>query len=158
LFLVSRLKARLDTVGSTVYEQTWREKVTPAGTVRWAHTARARTTKDSVYTGWPTPESHNAKSGRSVTQHEGRLAGGPGSDLHWSAQMATWPTECQLTAQASIIGPEPSGFTAATASTAGFQLSPAFSLWLQGFPTTWHDAGVYALRSLREPEMPLSPK
>lgn len=57
-----------------------------------------------------------------------------------------------------VTGLTPYGSPAATASTAGFQLSPAFSLWLMGFPTSWHDAGVCALRFLREPETPLSPK
>ncbi len=46
-------------------------------------------------------------------------------------------------------------------NTAGFQLNPRFSLWLMGFPTSWHDAGAFALRSLKEREtqsIPTSPR
>ena len=53
--LASRLKLRLDTVGSTVYRQTWKRKVTPLGRSYWAHTARVPTTNGKGCTGWPTP-------------------------------------------------------------------------------------------------------
>lgn len=43
-------------------------------------------------------------------------------------------------------------------STAVFQLNPRFSLWLMGYPTSWHDAGASALRSLRDQETPSSRK
>lgn len=54
--LANRLKARLATVGSVVYKQTWKEKVTPSGIVYWAHTASVPTIKDSGCIGWPTPD------------------------------------------------------------------------------------------------------
>ena len=47
---------------------------------------------------------------------------------------------------------------AQTANIAGFQLNPRFSLWLMGFPTSWHDAGVSALRSYMEQETPSFPR
>src|SRR5690554_6556658 len=37
-YLASRLQARLATVGSMEYRQTWRQKTTPAGRLYWAHT------------------------------------------------------------------------------------------------------------------------
>ena len=55
-----------------------------------------------------------------------------------------------------ISGLTPDSSSAATESTAGFQLNPAFSLWLMGYPTSWHDVGVCALRSLREQATPSS--
>jgi len=61
-----------------------------------------------------------------------------------------------LARQAFGLIPFPS--YAQTANIAGFQLNPRFSLWLMGFPTSWHDAGVSALRSYMEQETPSSPK
>ncbi len=59
--LANRLRARLSTVGSIEYKQTWKESVTPAGRRYWAHTASARTIYVNVSTGallldpWSTP-------------------------------------------------------------------------------------------------------
>ena len=53
--LASRLKQRLGTAGGTLFNQTWKEKVTPAGWRYWAHTASARRTGGSVCISWPTP-------------------------------------------------------------------------------------------------------
>ena len=61
-----------------------------------------------------------------------------------------------LARQAFGLIPFPS--YAQTANIAGFQLNPRFSLWLMGFPTSWHDAGVSALRSYMEQETPSFPK
>ncbi len=49
--LASRLRARLSTVGSIEYTQTWKESVTPSGRRYWAHTASARTIYVNVSTG-----------------------------------------------------------------------------------------------------------
>jgi hypothetical protein len=56
-----------------------------------------------------------------------------------------------------VSGLTPDGSNAGMESTVEFQLNPHFSLWLMGFPTSWHDAGVSALRSLREQATPSSP-
>ena len=193
-----------------VYVQTWRAKVTPAGTARWAHTARGPITSEPVYSGWPTP---NTPSGgpntKSTAKHTGGMdldgavlmlsgwptpqaAQGPnmsenrGTDHGGSrgrqtpqsvegimAQLAGWTTASATDARRAgtgitegmsgsslpqmsklATGTIPDGSSAATESTAGFQLNPRFSLWLMGYPTSWHDAGVRALRSLREPATP----
>lgn len=55
LSLENRLRARLDTVGSMEYSQTWKRKTTPAGLSYLAHTASARRISDKDCTGWPTP-------------------------------------------------------------------------------------------------------
>ena len=49
--LGSRLQARLGTVGSMEYRQTWRQKATPAGRPYWAHIPSTRPTNDSGSTG-----------------------------------------------------------------------------------------------------------
>lgn len=55
--LANRLRERLGSDGSTEFSQTWKRKVTPAGRRYWAHTASARRTSDSGYSGWPTPNA-----------------------------------------------------------------------------------------------------
>jgi DNA (cytosine-5)-methyltransferase 1 len=55
-----------------------------------------------------------------------------------------------------VSGLTPGSSSAGTESTAGFQLNPRFSLWLMGYPTSWHDVGVSALRSSRELATPSS--
>jgi hypothetical protein len=87
--LASRLKLRLDTVGSTVYRQTWKRKTTPLGRLYWAHTARALTTKDSGYTGWPTPDTHKCGGQQDATK---RRDGGHAVRLQDAVTMAGWPT------------------------------------------------------------------
>lgn len=54
-FLVSRCRARFDSVGSMEYAQTWKRKATPSGRSYWEHTARARRISDKDFTGWPSP-------------------------------------------------------------------------------------------------------
>ena len=58
--LASRLRARLERVGSMEYAQTWRRKATPAGLLFWEHTASGRRTSDRDFTGWPTPSSEGS--------------------------------------------------------------------------------------------------
>ena len=97
--LANRLKERLGTVGSMEYSQTWKEKVTPAGRLYWAHTARAHPTSDSGCTGWPTPKaSESQESVESVTARRQRLREqgdtktGNLLNLSQAVQIAGWPT------------------------------------------------------------------
>lgn len=57
----------------------------------------------------------------------------------------------------TISGLPRDGSNAETGSADVFQLNPRFSLWLQGYPTSWHDAGLRAQQSLAEAETALSP-
>jgi hypothetical protein len=65
-------------------------------------------------------------------------------------------TGIPLTQQVSGLTHESS--PPATVKIAGFRLNPHFSLWLMGYPTNWHHAGVASLRSSREAAMQSSPK
>lgn len=202
--LGSRLQMRSARVGSMVYRQTWKRKVTPAGRSYWEHTARALTISESVFTGWPTPRANNGTGagtrgeGGENLQTAAHLAGWPTASARdykdtpgmaetgvnpdgstrsrldqlprvaqlvagWVSPTCTdasrgvkppreWDTGIPLTQQVS--GLTPTSSDAETANTAGFQLNPRFSLWLMGFPTSWHDAGAFALRSLRERATP----
>ena len=57
LSLVNRLKQRLTTDGSTLFNLTWREKVTPAGRLVYRLAASARRTSDSDSGSWQTPKA-----------------------------------------------------------------------------------------------------
>ena len=68
--LASKLVQRLGSVGSMEYRQTWKEKVTPAGRLLWAHTASGHPISDSVsigsqpLEGWPkTPQASDGQGG-----------------------------------------------------------------------------------------------
>ena len=57
LSLVNRLKQRLTTDGSTLFNLTWREKVTPAGRLVYRLAASGRRTSDSDSGLWQTPKA-----------------------------------------------------------------------------------------------------
>ncbi len=84
-YLASRLQARLDTAGSTLWQQTWKRKATPLRRRYWEHTASVRRTSDNGCISWPTP---NTPSGgpntKSTESHMG------GMDLEGAAAMSSW--------------------------------------------------------------------
>jgi len=61
--LVNRLSQQLSTIGSTIYKQQWKQKVTSLGIVivYWAHTASTPRIKDNGCTGWPTTSQRDYK-------------------------------------------------------------------------------------------------
>ena len=61
--LESRLRARLLTLGSTLYTLTWKEWVTPSGVSRFRQRASVRRTSEIDRTGWATPVAHEARLG-----------------------------------------------------------------------------------------------
>jgi len=83
--LASKLKARLEKVGSMEYRQIWKEKATPLGVSYWAHTASGHRTSAKDCSGWPTPQEDNANN---AYGHKGTSY----SDLPTTAQMAGWPS------------------------------------------------------------------
>lgn len=85
LSLASKLQARLGTDGSMEYQQTWRQKATPAGRLYWAHTASAHRTSGSGCIGWPTP-----KANEEIQSPEAHAKGF--YSLREAVQLAGWPT------------------------------------------------------------------
>jgi hypothetical protein len=100
--------------------------------------------------GWTTASASDAQRGGT-----GITDGMTGSSLAQQSKMAGWVSPI---ATDGNRGMTPTGTYAETANTAGFQLNPRFSLWLMGFPTSWHDAGLSALRYSRDRVTPSSPK
>lgn len=64
--LVSKLRPRLDTVGSMEFVQTWKERATPSGRLYSEHTARQRRISDSDCFGWPSPQKHDAQGAKTL--------------------------------------------------------------------------------------------
>jgi len=81
--LENRLRVRL--AGSTLFQETWKMKITPSGRLLWAHTASVRRTSGKESTGWPTPQNH-----------DDRLRGNTNADHHYRPHdlpnMAMWST------------------------------------------------------------------
>lgn len=83
LSLVSRLKQRLTTDGSTLFSLTWREKVTPAGRLVYRLAASARRTLGKDCGSWPTPNAmEGGQTSRSGNRKGELLMGG----------LVGWPT------------------------------------------------------------------
>lgn len=70
--LASRLRARLEGHGSTLYAQTWKVQVTPSGrslpTLRASVRRISGTGSTGVLNGWPTAAAHNAVNGKTAEQ------------------------------------------------------------------------------------------
>jgi len=74
---VSRLRARTDLLGSTLYKLTWRDRVTPAGRSIYALRASVLRTSANDFGSWPTPTTrdHKGKSGAGRQERKGHPPG-----------------------------------------------------------------------------------
>jgi len=63
LFLVNRLKQRLDTAGSTLFKLTWKQKDTPAGRLVSLLRVSKRPISGNVSGSWPTPNANEDAAG-----------------------------------------------------------------------------------------------
>lgn len=92
--LESRLRAKLEGRGSTLYSLTWKELATPAGRSIFQLRASAVRTRDSGSTSWPTPVKEDA---RSSARHGYMIEGNAGTTLLDAARLtaefpAPYPT------------------------------------------------------------------
>lgn len=88
--LESRLRARTQTLGSTLYTLTWKPWITPSGRSRFRLRASVRRTSETGFTGWVTPAARDWKDTPGmVAQRDGkdRL-----DQLPRQAYLAGWPT------------------------------------------------------------------
>lgn len=91
--LVSRLRQQFGTDGSILFQQTWRERVTPSGQRYWEHTASGRRTSGSGCTSWPSPTSSLADKGVRTTDGAIREAmRNHGPDLGAVSALTSWAT------------------------------------------------------------------
>lgn len=121
--LESKLRAKMQGLGSTLYKLTWRPWVTPSGRSRSRLRASVLRTSETGFTGVPTPGSTivDAKPRPPVTGN--RKPTDPQIGL---ADVAVW-----------LIGPVQisSGSHAKTEGRA--RLNPAYARWLMNIPAEW---------------------
>lgn len=128
--LESKLQARTQSLGSTMYTMTWKLWTMPSGVSRFRLRASARRTSATESTlrpaGWPTPAASDYKGG----YQGGRIRNGKLSTdrLDVCAQIAT-------EGRSTDFGEELTGWLAATGS--NVQLDPGLSRWLMGLPPEW---------------------
>lgn len=93
--LENRLRARTQTLGSTLYKMTWKPWVTPSGRSRSRLRASARRTSETDSTGWPTPGASDGSGGRIPADPlvKVRPSGAKVMQtLNAAAVLASWPT------------------------------------------------------------------
>jgi len=93
--LVSKLQAKTQTLGSTLYKLTWKQWVTPSGRSRSRLRASALRTSETGSIGWPTPAARDWISASGSPEFlAGRLEQTRGKPLSETAfaQLSGWPT------------------------------------------------------------------
>ncbi len=88
--LESRLRARTQSLGSTLYTLTWKAWATPSGVSRFRLRASVRRTSATETTGWPTPTTADGSGGGQAKRAMGETR--HGSNLNDFAMLAGWPT------------------------------------------------------------------
>jgi hypothetical protein len=119
--LESRLRARLSSLGSTLYTLIWKPWVTPSGPSRFRLRASGRRTSETDCSGldtWPTPKASDSRGTGGLRPGKVR------EELPNAARLMA----SGMTPNGSRIRPEHSG-----------QLNPAHSRWLMGLPQEWDD-------------------
>ena len=142
-FLASRLRARTDLLGSTLYSLTWKDRVTPGGALIPALRASVPRTSGSGSTGWVTPSARDWKDtpGMATVRPDGRSRL---DQLPRQATLAGWPTP---DAHSASGGRTPKDLMALTrASGSKVQVTINHAAQLAGWPTPSENEFAHADR------------
>ena len=146
--LESKLRARTQNLGSTLYKLTWKPWGTPSGVSRFRLRASAHRTFEIDCTGWPTPrvggvgetlESWERRKATEYQKYPGKGLGSPSLDT--AAQMTVSSAPARLTASGEMLIGSSAGMES------GGQLNPAHSRWLMGLPPEWDACAPTETRS-----------
>jgi len=157
---VSRLAARLGTLGSMEWRLTWRGKVTPSGRSICRLAPSERPTDGTGSTGWPTPrsspnENRNTKSAPSHGETHGLTLAGVAHDLsgwatptsngeklsanpttgmgdHWDRKRGNLLENVAYVKLGTTMRSSDQTRKGSTGA-----LNPEFVSWLMGFPVEW---------------------
>lgn len=102
--LESRLRAKTQTLGSTLYTLTWKPWVTPSGQSRSRLRASVRRISETGCTGWPTPTTADGSGGGQAKRAMGETR--HGSNLNDFAMLAAWPTPRSADGEKNVRTPE----------------------------------------------------
>ncbi len=167
--LESKLRAKTQTLGSTLYKLTWKPWATSSGRSRSRLRASVRRISETGCTGWPTTTTRDWKDGGNpeVNVELNSLLG----RVVW---LAGWPTPLvggtSPASHGQISGdyrramevikdvPQPTRLTATgellIGSSAGMesggQLAPSHSRWLMGLPRAWDECAPKSLPNSRK--------
>lgn len=136
LFLESRLQARTQSLGSTLYKLTWKRWLTPSGVSRSRLRGSVPRTSATEFTGWPTPTGP-APHDSDATAGRARPRPGYGVDLPIAAALCGWatPVAVEPDQQPETVIARKKRHSAST----GVQRGPALPLGtmvhLSGWPT-----------------------
>ena len=115
--LESRLRARTQNLGSTLYALTWKPWRTPLGPSRFRLRASVRRTSETGFIGWPTPNTPSGgPNAKSTATHRG------GMDLDGAVTLTGWPAS-------TVMEPGVSDLTSPEV------VPPAAGIVMAGWPT-----------------------
>jgi hypothetical protein len=171
-YLESRLQAKTASAGSTLYNLTWKQRVTPLQLQICALRASARRISGSASgsSGWPTPmagtpaqngnnEAGNNDSSRKTvalagwptpvqTDHKGGYEGGRIRNGKLSTDRLDVTAQLTGPARLTANGEMLTGCSAGMES--GGQLNPLHSAWLMGYPCVWDQCAERVLTKKKE--------
>ncbi len=137
--LVSRLKQRLDTAGSTLFKLTWKESVTPSQRPVSLLRASVRRISDNDCGSWPTPKAHDGVFGTPMT------SGRPmekSTHLATIAKLTDWPTPNASKVKNAYRDPDKVLARKAAGRQSNLQDFAVLAGWTTPTTRDWKDSGA----------------